>query len=568
MIVIATLVRYKLILFGLPYSLHPDETYIYKDPLKILLLYKDHNFSQSYNLVDWLFAVWTGIVFLFGKLFNQWDSFDTFRDLLVLEDGKIILAYRILSLLASVGALSVLYDLCRKMTASPTLRTLFILTFLFNPIELLSDNWIKYDPYVFLMLSILLNYSYSCFFLLKRNKLKTLYILSILAVAVRIEFIVFFISILIVGLFSAYRELPPTDRKDTIKKQLKHVLIGVVLYLLATLKPLTYLYANFSSASGNMGVAKSFEQVIFTRLMEYIRSGAFIDNIANNFVFYFNVCLLSLGPLVIIYLLLVLLRDNRTRYLFLFIFLIGLMILLYGANGTHYFLSLSVVFIFGSCLFITRLKNPRLQLISAIFNLLYMASLSSSFLYTIFTQDDPRLSSLSYIKQNIPSNNLLAIETHSMNGLGPPINECRDVLLKKSEIVAIFGSGTGETYRMRANFSNNDCREILDVFSTDYFAGSNGANLWINTYDSVRFKERAPDYFITTRSVSTAGPDGEMLPPAPNAVGFYKYIVKNYVLDKAFKCRIADPRLSYLLDGGLYFRPIHIYKKLNVPINY
>jgi len=567
MIVVAILVRYKLILFGLPYSLHPDETYIYKDPLKILLLYKDGNFSQSYNLVDWLFAVWTGIVFVFGKLFHQWDSFSAFRDLLVVEDGKIILAYRILSLLASVSALAVLYDLCRKMTANPILRGLFILTFLFNPIELLSDNWIKYDPYVFLMLSILLNYSYSYFFLLKRHQLKTLYILSILAVAVRIEFIVFFISILLVGLFSAYRGLPPDARKDAIKKQMKYILTGAVLYLLVTLKPLTYLYTRFASDPGSMGVTHTFEQVILTRLTEYIRSGAFIDNIANNFIFYFNVCLLGLGPLVVIYLLFVLFRDSRTRFLLLFLSLLGIMILLYGANGTHYFLSLSVVFIFGSCLFITRLKNPRLQLISAVFNLLYMASLSIGFLYAVLTQEDPRLSSAGYIIKNIPPDNLLAIETHSMNGLGPPINECRNVLLKKSEIIAIFGSGTGETYRMRANFSNNDCREILDVFSTDYFAGSDGAHLWINTYDSARFKERAPAYFITTRSVNTFGPDEEMLPPGPNAAEFYGYIVKNYVLNKEFKCRFADPRLPYLLDGGLYFRPIKIYRRLYSTIN-
>ncbi len=561
LLVLGLLVRYKIILFGLPYSLNADETYVYKDPLKILLLYKNADFSQPFNLVDWLVGLWTGIMFIIGKLFHQWQNLNSFVDLLIAEDGKIIFAYRVLSLLASVIGNIILYHLCTRITTHWLLRMAFALTFLFNPVEILSDNWLKYDPFVFLSFCILLNYSYSYFFLLQKDLIKKLYIFSLIAIAVRIDFIAFFISIFVYDCYLNYFNMSSRDFLNNLKRKFVYILSGVLLYCIITLYPLVYFYNWFFPAAAHLGITKSFEAVISSRLMTFFHSGTLFNNITNNLFFFSNVCFLALGPVIIIFLFLFFFKTKRTKYLLLFIIFTGAILLLYSAHDTHYFLTLSVIFIFGSCVYISQLKNFHLQIICAVCNLAYVSTVSFSFLYAITTSKDPRLSSAEYIAQNINPADLLAIETHSMNGLGPPVNECKDVLLKKSEITAKLGSGTGETYRMKANTSTTDCREILDIFSTDYFAGSAYENVWINTYNKDLFAKRNPEYYITTHSFHIK-PEGGMLPAGSTATEFYDYLAANYTLIKEFRCSFFDPRLPHLLDCGVYFRPVRIYKRI------
>ncbi|MBI2966887.1 MAG: hypothetical protein HYY40_03615 [Bacteroidetes bacterium] len=560
-IILAILIRFKIILFGLPYSMHADETYVYKDPLKILLLFKDLNFSQPYNLVNWLLAVWTGIIFVIGYIFGQWPDFNTFRDLLLLEDGKIIFAYRVLSLLASISGNVILYRLCTGITTNGILKILFALTFLLNPVELLSDNWIKYDAYVFLSFCILLNYSYSCFFLSREDAVKKLYLFSIIAISVRIEFISFFISILLYDGYNNYLTLGRRDFITNIKKKSVYILKGTLVYCIITFFPVNYIYNYLYPVSANVGITKPFEKVISSRLMDYFYSGTLFQNITKNFLFYFNTCFLALGPVIIICIAFFFIKMNRARYLFLFMIFTGAVLLLYGAFGTHYFLTMSVIFIFGSCVFISQLRNIRLQIIYALFNLVYVSTVSFSFLAAISFSRDPRLEAADYISENISPSDLIAMETHSMNGLGPPLNECKDILLKKSEIIAEIGGGTGETYRLKANNAAGTCWKILDIFSTDYFAGSAYEKTWINTYDKDLLARGNPEYYITTRSLQQTKPEGGMLPANSQSIEFYDYIKSNYTLLREFKCAIFDPRLPYLLNGGLYLRPVRIYKK-------
>ena len=550
LILITALIKYKIILFGLPYSFHPDETYIYKDPLKILLLYKNFDFSQSYNLVDWLFTLWTGIIFVIGKIFNQWGNFNTFQDMLLIEDGKIILAYRILSLIASTLAITFLYKLISKITADKLLQVLFVLTLILNPIELLSDNWIKYDAYVYLTLSFLLYYSYSYFFLEQKEKQKMLYIASILAIAVRIELVAFFVSIIILETYELHKQQPQKLFWKKLKKIDIYLFTGIILYCLATLWPISFIYNHFFSSENHIGVAKSFQEVIFFRLIDTFYSGKILGNIWSNSVFYCTTWLAALGPILLATPILAFIKIRETRYLMLFFILILLFVVMYAYSATHYFLSLSVIIIFTNCLFISKLKRQRTQIILSAFNVLYVSSLSIIFLYHISFNLDPRLYSATYLLRNTSTSDLLAVETHSMNGYGPVINECKEVLLEKSRVIKQIGSGTGETYKLKSQNVSDTCRNILDVFSEDYFAGSDYEGYWINTYNKDNFMNRNPDYYITSYSIS---PTSE----------FYSNILENYQLDTIFKCNISDMRLAFLMQSEFYLKPISIYKKIN-----
>lgn len=545
---LAVLIRYKIILFGLPHSLHPDETYIYKDPLKILLLYKNGDFSQPYNLVNWLFTCWTGLLYFGGKLIGQWSSFAEFQDMLVLEHGSIILGYRLMSLLASVVSLLVLHDLCCKITENNTLRILFILTFILNPVEILSDSWIKYDPYVFLMLSVLLNYSYSYFFLDRKHLSRELFILSLTSIAVRIEFIAFFAAILTFDIYLSLFGPIKSSTATHLRRTLASVLTGIFVYCLLTLTPVTFLYNHLFSSVDKIGVTRSFEAVIFSRLWDYYKNGTLFNNLAGNFVFYFKTGLYSLGPITLLAALLLFLKLKKGNYLMIFVSFTGVVLLLYGYHATHYFLGISVVLLLAACIYIARMNDQRLRLAFAALNFLYISSLSLGFLYNLTREEDPRIASAGYIIHNTKPTDLLAVETLSMNGYAPVIGECREVLLQKSETVAKYGGGTGETYRLKAQLADSNCRKMIDIFSKDYFSKSPFEGTWINPYNAESLAKRAPAYYITTA-------------PFEPKTKFYDHVTNNYNLVKEFSCGASDPRLAFLLKSEFYFKPVRIYKK-------
>ena len=106
----------NLCLFGKPFHFHPDEGALLKRPLKLLLLYKNGDFSNSISVYVWIQNIWYGISFLIGKIFNLWPDFQTFKNSILLEKWEILFLFRILSVLLTMLGHLVLIKLLRKLT--------------------------------------------------------------------------------------------------------------------------------------------------------------------------------------------------------------------------------------------------------------------------------------------------------------------------------------------------------------------------------------------------------------------------------------------------------------------
>lgn len=539
----------------MPYCLHPDET-IYKDPLKILLQYKNIDFTESFNLVNLLMAGWTFVMYIGGLILNTWHNFHEFQNALLAEEWNIFFGYRILSLIASTIAIFILYNLICKITKIKTLRIVFLLTIILNPIELVSNNWIKFDPFVYLSISILLNYSYSYFVLGIKRKRKILYILSVAAISVRIELVAFFLAIFLQDIYLYYKTLNKDKLINNIKTVLKYILIGIFIYCLLTLAPLSYVYNHFFTSVKIIGIPKSFHEFIYDALIQNFLNGSLIKNVIDNFIFYLSICLFGLGPIIFCGSLVIFLKAKKTKYLAIFSLLIITVLLLYGNKATHYFLLLSLSFIITNFLYITTIKTYKIQLLFSWINFLFVSSISALFIFHIYHSEDPRIVAKYYLLAKTNPSDLLAIETHSMNGYGPPIDECKEVLLAKSDIIAQIGGGTGETYRAKANYASSNCRTILDIFTEDYFGVTPYAKEWINNYDLNSFMEKNPKYYITTRDLYSKEYSQKVL-------SFYKHILLHYKLEKSFEFYQGDYRLQFLLSSEYYFKNVYFYVRLN-----
>lgn len=143
---------------------------------------------------------------------------------------------RILSLILSTLAAYVLYDLIRKITKVKWIQIIGLITLMYNPFELISNIWIKYDPYVYLVFCILLFYVYSYVVLKDLSLKKKLYIWMFISLTVRIDLIIVLIA---VGLYDVGK-LTIKNVLFYVQSNWKLILIGTLTYSLITLLPIVF----------------------------------------------------------------------------------------------------------------------------------------------------------------------------------------------------------------------------------------------------------------------------------------------------------------------------------------
>lgn len=545
--------------YGMPYTMHPDESYLVKHPLKCLANFSQFEFVSPMSAYDWLVAAWYGMMFLFGLLSGSWSNFSQFQDLVIMEAGIITLLGRFLSVLLVSAAHYYMYKLLKKVISGRfALRAVFLLL-VFNPILLVSAYWVKYEPIGYLSTAVILNYFYR-YFAEGTVKRATLYALCIVALSVRIELACFFVAAVIADYIKRGNERKPFFEAALVKA----VILGIVVFSLITLYPLHAAYKLLGDGYEAVPLSsdRTFTGVIVAGITKQLLSAVFYKGLLYGLIYYIKLAIVALGLIPVVAMVPIARRlvarslKNYSHFkLVLYLYGLGFLtfIVIFPNRTTHYFLNISFMLI---VLFAYALKQVPARLLKPllVFSLFFSGSLSISFLYTVSSVTDPRLEARKFLLGITNKEDLLAIETISVNGYNPFIEELPGDLRQKAYLVKKHRLGTGRYYEMKARLDSADSRKILDIFSEDYFAGTAGEGIWINAYDIAGFVARAPKYYITTWPIGEYKGEGRR-------EAFYTHVLQRYKLLKAFEFDPADKRLKFLVSTEPYFKSVYVYVK-------
>jgi hypothetical protein len=452
----------NLSLFGKPFHCHPDEGALLKRPLKLLLLYKNGDFSSSISVYVWIQNIWYGISFLIGKFFNLWPDFQAFKNSILLEKWGILFLFRILSIILTMLGHLLLIKLLRKLTKNNLYFLLISSVILFNPITLLSTFWVKYEAMSYLTFSLISYYSFKYFILNDPSKTK-LYFILFLSFAVRIELSIFVFFILYFD-YKIYHK----NIMDYFYKNLKIISKGCVLFLIISLYPLVLYSKLFGVQDNNIGKFSNYGEAIYNKII------VFQDiSIYSNALLYYS----SLTVVIFFPLLIVIIKNfkNLKKYNFLIYpsVLFFIIIILIGKNiGTHYFLLISVVI---TILYVNLLllNSKKIIIIMSTISFIYFLTLNFELIYYVNYTTDSRISSKNYIVNNIKTNSKILLEDYGNNGYSPPLVECTARSAEKYKAIIEIGGGTGEAVKLKSELTEpNPCYQIVDLFSKDYLKGS------------------------------------------------------------------------------------------------
>lgn len=554
LLLIGLLLKLSLCTYGLPYLFHPDEPYIFKDPFKLLYNYRNMDFSSTTNLYFWVLILWYSVYFVFCLITGNISGLTQFQNLLIAEDPSIILFGRLLSILLSLIGSYFILKIIIKTTKDTILQFLFGLTLILNPIEIISNVWIKFDTATYCFLSILFYMSYK--YLIENNThLKNrIYILSFVALSIRIDLIAFLIAFAFID-FSLARK--KETAKPFILQRLKPAFTGIILYLIITLLPLTLLIGSKESVSAKIPVTKPFESAIVSKSVQFSFS-LILDNIIANLGFYLLTCtIVTFGPFIILPIITHL--KNRfekpfLKLLLLVIVILFMPLLVFGYHAPHYYLLSALALLVLSFLSISVIKNTKYRYFVAIFNLLYTASITFQIIYAINFQPDTRITAKQYMLKTTSKTDLIAIEKYLNAGFFPPINECPEVLLEKIEAIKKYNIGTGETFKSQVSKINSgECRKILEISAPKRFKNTEYENKWAIDYSPTLLLKKSPDYFISMIDYNR-----QMHPGS-----FSSALLANYSIISKFEPNFIDPRIKIVIANENYYPCFYIYKKLN-----
>jgi hypothetical protein len=483
--------------WGAPYIFHPDEIFILKRPFKRVLEYSQFDFSSTYSLYDFLLLCWYGCYFLLGKFLGLWMTFDAYREAIILEDFKIIYCGRLLSCTLAAAGNVVYYAFLRGYFSKPE-RYLVAAILVCNPFLIPSLFWIKYDALMYLLFALIFCSAYRYLIRKETDFRNYTYFLLLAALSARIEVILFALLFLLTDLIQHWH-----TRK--IKNFFNHRLVkfcvaGLVIWMCFTLYPLNVAYKMFGGNSVGLLESKSYEGVIFS---DIVSNFSRLTDVGKTFFQYTGVTILLGLPLLVLFVLCV--KDEpNTIMKSLFIAYPVLFTLIISFTR---FLSIHYVMAFVPFIFLlgfVKLSSfeGRQKTLWLWFVLAYALTISLPFLIINTTRPDPRMLARDYILTNTFAGDTIAVETISMHGFHPLLNECPAELKAKADYLQSTMHASPESYLLRSRYAENDhdCRYILDVFDVNYLSvNPSNSNAFINTYDPDHFEQIKPEYFVSSK---------------------------------------------------------------------
>jgi hypothetical protein len=494
-------------LYGRPYIFHPDENFILKRPFKRILEYLQGDFSSTFSLFDFVVLCWYGLYFAVGKLFSLWDSFGGFRDAIVLEKFHIIYWGRVLSSIF-VAAGNACYFHLLKDYFSKRHQLLIVLILVFNPFLIPSFFWLKYDAFMFLFFAM----GFTCAFRyvnLGESKYRAYtYFILLLALSARIEAILF---LLIFSFFDLLHHVRGKQLSCFFNKRFLLVcVLGATLWMCFTIYPIHIWYRFFGTSSAGLLESKTYEGVILTDVARNLLS---LERVAATLWKYISMILLLALPMCILYLRYLVQESDITRKLLygLYPFLFLITIAFTDFVAVHYVMPF-IPLVFLLALIKVSSFKPNWATAWLWISALYVLTISVPFLIVSSLTTDTRVLARDYVLKNTTPMDTIAVETISMNGFHPLIDECPSELIEKAAHVESALKLSGDSYRLRSKnqLPNTDCRYILDLFEVNYLSVDPAqSNQFINTFDETHFRKMKPKLLISSKksekTLRTAG---------------------------------------------------------------
>ena len=540
--------RSFLVDFGLPYHLHSDEIYILKDPFKLIDNFSHFSFDAPMNITYYIHLIWYGILFVFGFALSIWKDLEEFKGHLALETPLIMIWGRILSLILSTLAAYVLYALIRKITKVKWIQIIGLITLMYNPFELISNIWIKYDPYVYLVFCILLFYVYSYVVLKDLSLKKKLYIWMFISLTVRIDLIIVLIA---VGLYDVGK-LTIKNVLFYVQSNWKLILIGTLTYSLITLLPIVFIHNLIYGQVGGHEIVKPFWEVIITKILAHGSGGTFLKEIGVKIYYYFiQYFLICLGPICFYYFFKGSFRREYLRPFFIMFCINSLFLIIMPFHTSHYFLLNSTIVIIVTIIELTESQRRYVKVI-ALGNAVYIVSLSFVIYFGLFTTVDSRILARNYVMGNSGINDLIGVEDHILPGKSVPIDEKPSVLLAKAAYTLGNGLGTGLSYKKKAeNVSIEDSRFVLGICKNYDWSEIGLQNKWFCKYSNLEYLDTVGlDFIVTTTDYDTL-----------QLSEYGSFLNQNFRLNKTFEHKFLDPRVEIMTHNEWFLNPTFIWRK-------
>jgi len=540
------LLKLSLIDYGLPYLFHPDEVYIYKTPFKIGLEYKALNFSSTTNLLFWLLPLWYLVGFLVGLVTGHFSGWQSFEQALIIESPFILFWGRMLSVAVSLAASYFLIRLWYRIAGDKVVKWCGVLIILCNPVEWVSNQWIKFDPYCYLILALLIYISYEYFFEKREKRRFLLYAVASLATALRIDLVVLLVVFLAADFLIG---------RASVTAVVKTFAAGMLVYLTITFTPMVILFKMFSHTPV-VKTGTSFEEAIVTKYNDLLFSGKLVDTVWLNAKYYLiQIAGLIYLPYAFVFFLSTRVGGLRSRLIFYSSMALALFlpILPFPYFAPHYFLLPAVIATVMVLLVLDTLSRVKPVVAHALSYccVLYFVSQIAQVLAWEKLHEDTRVRSRDFLLSRTVGKDVIALEGYLNPGYYPPLDECSDVLNAKAEIVRRFDMGSGEGFRLKAIHADSvHCRAVLEISFSDRFENKPGNKEWINRYDPVLLALQKPLYVASLIDYFKVAPQN----------AYQQYIQTAFFLERAFVDRPHDARVNVLFDRENYFPSLFIYR--------
>jgi hypothetical protein len=539
LLIVSCAIKVIMIQYALPFETHVDETGIIKDPLKIIMQYKEGSFQTSTNLFNHLLVFWHGITFVFGLLTGHWNNISEYLDKLSVDDASVILSFRIFVMLLTLLGTFMWLKLFKKILPSGFANTFVIpLLFILNPVEINTNNYVKFDGISFLFYALEFYYGYSYFIEKKQKLRKYIYLITFLSMAVRIENIAFLIGYSLMDFGKCYRY----DFKKYLNKEwIRTVALSIFLYSILTLNFLNLFKVKQSASYTSI---KTFEEGIIS-LVRFSEM---------SYSYYLKLFLALFTP---VFLLLIFLHfkgykiaEVKNKFYFLVIpfLIVTLLLTLVEEKNVHYYLASSCFIVFTGLATVPYIKSKLLRNGILLFLLIYFATFDIQELYLV-SIPPPNKEVREYILNHTNLQDTLVFYGISdLRILNTP-----KTIAEQIKALEETGGSTGIGLRNMLKSVSRDSSESRNFYIgvTDFFwMNSKYKNKWLIGRDSVRLRELAPAYIIIFERLNQSHKTD--LPA-------YPYINRNYysVYNKSYD--FADSRLNY--KNFYYFHSATIYKR-------
>ncbi|TAL63120.1 MAG: hypothetical protein EPN85_00945 [Bacteroidetes bacterium] len=462
LLALSTIAHLICINYGKPYHIHPDESYIYTDALKVCSSYFEGRFQSEWNLSMTSTFLWTPVVFVLGILTDIWSSFDEFKTAFIAGDFDVLHYYRILSVLLVLAGNLLLLRIVNNRIKDSFLRLSFLSMAFFNGLFLATNIYIKIDSLAYFCTIAYL------YVLLRNNvltragkhSLRSFPLLTLLSMG-RVDVLVlhFFVSAFII--YQIFRE-----KNGGVLPLLKYTGICMLVYCAITLKPVVLFYRYMHPAFVTE-TWESFGTIVAQSTASVFSSLSFSQmaiKVFRHFIETANIFIL-LTPTV---LLLFILKPSRTGIILILsaITVLGVFALVGVSNFPRHRM-LPFLLLFLSMIMASNV-NSMSGVKKGILSLLLILQIApyAIIAYKINIPNNYRSQLRDYILTHTSKDDVIAQASYGIDGYSIEILSSAEYYRTLAKSSLATGAGTGQKALYKSKLKNLNRRTIIPVLNS------------------------------------------------------------------------------------------------------